>query len=479
MDKQKIEEILDRLSFYHQQYQQLRTRVPRITVKELNDPLRKNMIKWIREKTWADSVYVFMEGQLLFVDAVFYTLDTTTKANLLHQVLKELDRRFANRWANNKLLLEGPVGKNGDLYLKPARFWKKKEEEKKEEATEQGQKGKPLPSFSKGFRSFGAYHPGYPARIIRLDDLSDEHHFESGTVDFLEKTTALRIGLFPLTKDYRISFRMTDTLDEEDGTQGFLANPNKTGSFVPALDEAISIIEKEDIHIACFPELSICKPALDHLRTACRAMKEKEFLVLIGGSFHKVFRHSPTGQQDEYKNTIPIYFYFNGVEHLLSPSYSKLEPFTVEVNDKTAPFLKGYFDELKDGTGYSLEEDIEPDVSLLLMTSKKFGDIGFVICKDFLSDKSELIRNYESLADHLFIVSLDVGGKSDFRGRAEHLALEHGIAVFYTNARCFDPGNHSPSFYSIPQFVDDKLVMDVVGVKAPVLQYTLAERKII
>ena len=120
-----------------------------------------------------------------------------------------------------------------------------------------------------------------------------------------------------------------------------------------------------------------------------------------------------------------------------------------------------------------LEEDIKPDYSILVFNTSKFGNFGFVICKDILPDESNVMLFYKKLIDHLFIVSMNNSKEADFKEKANHLSKEFKISTFYVNARSFDLDNKSPTFLQIPGSPYKEL-QDIIP--TPSLLYSLSEK---
>src|SRR5262249_55224182 len=150
-------------------------------------------------------------------------------------------------------------------------------------------------------------------------------------------------------------------------------------SFKRDIDKAVETIVEDDLHIACFPELSLCDHSLEYLRNRCQDL-DRPFLMVVAGSFHRPF---DPNQPEEYKNTMPV-LVFVGRE-CEKRSYSKYHPFKVSMTpgnkSLVSPLMKGLNGNSRDRL---LVEDITPDPDLLVISSRKFGNFGFVICKDFL-----------------------------------------------------------------------------------------------
>ncbi len=386
---------------------------------------------------------LYLEQLTECLDAIIFDYEEYEQTQLMYYVLDDFDYYFINPGRDNKLIT-GVVGDARDVFLKPSKYWK-------------AYKGSPIDS-SKSFSSFGLYDVRSKAAIIRLDDLADQFHIENNTVDPIEKSKQLNVGLFPLSKEFLRTFRITGMTNEIRKIYGFLSDKLLHEAYAQEVEHIIKSINDNDMHIAVFPELLINDEVVALLKEGVKSLN-KQFFILVAGSDHRKYA------DDKYKNTVPVLVYFNQQIHEFS--YSKMDSFHLEVNEKSFKDISRIMPGFHDAFGTEapwpvafLKEDVDPDHTLLLLSTKKFGDIGFVICKDALSDFSFLIENYQRLADHMFIISLNFSPKADFLAKSNHMVMESHIGCYYVNARSFDTKNVSPTFYVTPKDPEPVFIKD-------------------
>lgn len=433
-NKKSAHEIVDILYRYMIEYNKLVTEQKN----EFTDPQKeramKTLVEWINETTSRNHAFMYMEGLILYLDSIYVDKPKEERLALLHYVLTEIDHRFVNDKGINRLIPGELRGSHKNVYFKSPHFWKKNKP----------RHGK---FQDRPWNTFGIYNTDHPANIYDLDDINSRQSTEGGGKDVFSQLDVLNIGLFPLPSTYHTDFQMISDPDPQNNTAKFLALPRAPGSFEAALDDVVNVIRDKNIHVACFPELSLCDPALNYLAEKC-ARLEQSFFMLVGGSFHRL-------DDDVMRNRLPVQIYMNqqkikDYHSRGEPYYSKREPYRVEVTERSAPNLRQSVQGFNCPPGSQIQEGIVPGRELLVFNSRKFGDIGFVICRDFIPKFSKLVENYTNLVDHLFVVSMDMGSSSDFLPTANKIGLESGIAVYYTNALSFDTQLKSPSFISIP-----------------------------
>ena len=435
-----LQEVFDRFQFYLSEYKDLIGKHPYSSVSKRNilmDPRISERFTVLQ--TYKDHPFHYIECLINDLDNFYQDFNEEDKISLLHSLLDDLDIYMSDP---NYINFTHTDVLNNRLFVRAPKFWKKNTR-------------KPVSSYSKSFESFGLFDQDCEAIILDLDEQLDS--FSSNKIE---------ICLFPLSAEYLTQYKFTQILNPERKTYGFVSDRINFEKKFEELEKVIQIIAEQNIQIACFPELVICDESLEYLNKRITDLK-KEFFILIAGSFHRI-----TGE-GLYKNTIPILVYQNS--NLGKYSYSKLEPVFFEIQKLNQADLRLYFPDIDEfikcnDTIRFLEEDIEPDHAILVFKTLKFGNFGFVICKDILPDESRVMKFYKKLIDHLFVISMNNSGKADFKEKANHLFNEFKISTFYVNALSFDLTRTSPTFLKIP---DGKYVELSEIEPTPFLTYSL------
>lgn len=438
-----LQEVFDRFQFYLSEYKDLIGKYPYFSVSKKNilmDPRISE--RFIVLKTSKDHPVNYIECLINDLDNFYRDFNEEDKISLLHSLLDDLDIYMSDP---NYINFTHTDVLNKRLFVRAPKFWKKNT-------------GNPVSSYSNSFESFGVFDLDCEAIILDIDE--QLHSFSSNIIE---------ICLFPLSAKYLTQFKFTQILNPERKTYGFVSDRINFEKKFEELEKVIQIIVEKNIQIACFPELIICDESLEYLNKRITDLK-KEFFILIAGSFHRIT------EEGLYKNTIPILIYqkYNSEKH----SYSKLEPVIFEIQKFKLADLKIYFPDIDEFIKYNdtirfLEEDIEPDHAILVFKTLKFGNFGFVICKDILPDESSVMKFYKKLIDHLFVISMNNSGMADFKEKANHLSYEFKISTFYVNALSFDLINASPTFLKIPgnNYVELSEIEPT-----PFLKYSLTEK---
>jgi hypothetical protein len=425
-------ELFTRFSAYVREFERLKRLYPAEIVAKEPVFSKRDLKHWPVLAEEPRKWLIYLEDLVECLDEFCRDMEEPRKLRVLYEVLDNYDSFFAASRNSGKIITD-VRGADSDLFLKNAKFWKLS-------------RNSPI-DFSRSFTTFGLYEPSHPVEFFDLDEVIGELPAGATPVEPVGGFHHLDIGLFPLSPAFRRSFKVTRILNNERKIHGFTADGLKHPDFRAELDGVITQIRDIKLQIACFPELVLNEEARAYLTHGIRELN-LPFFILIAGSDHR------PDEKDSYKNTIPVLIFSGGAEIPLT--YSKLEAFHVELREKGRKDVEELFTNLDEHfpkgvpAGTYFREDMVPDLSLLLIRSVKFGDMGFVICKDFLPDSNEIIRNYNRIADHLFIVALNVSEQADFRERSMHIVKEHGVAVFYVNSRAYPGSERSPSFYITP-----------------------------
>jgi hypothetical protein len=417
----EFDKIEARLSYYLEEYFRLRVLHTKLTAESRMDfPHCDEILLALGRdrKFWR-----MLNASVEFLDRYYPSFNEKDRVKAMHYIFVELDQYLVKSSEQRGVQL---VSHNQKVFFKTSKYWKKIQL-------------KPSPSFSRPFQTFGLFEQGYPAKIIYLEDLDriiDQNR------DFYVNRDHLTIGLFPLSDNFKVKFRFTENFDGQLNTRYFLSDHVFYQEYKNELDGIFGEIRDSKIDIACFPELLIDDNCLDYLKQGIVKM-DKEFFILIGGSFHRL-------RGEYYKNNLPVLIYLKG--EWVSLEYSKYEPYNSFLSEEKIQSGDHFFLDIPENgkDGFFVEEDIQPDTSVLILCSHKFGDIGFIICKDFITSDNKLVSNYTKITDHLMVVSLNSSEAADFANRASNIAREHRIATFYVNARSFDRENKSPSFWVVP-----------------------------
>lgn len=449
-------EIFRRFSIYVHEYEQLKASHPEIEVIKIKFS-QQELQAWPVLQKVPKALISHLEEMVICLDLFLAGKEAKHRGRILHKVLDDLDLYFNDPRFTNKIFTDIVGVEEFPIFIKPSKFWK-------------AHRGAPV-EYSKSFRTFGTFNPRHAAKIIQLDDLLDEYSIRQKKEDGLVRKEKLVVGLFPLSRDYQRLFKITRELNADRRIFGFIGDKFVHESYLEELDRVIDVIKSHEVDIACFPELLISEEAEQYLKDAILKLS-KPFFILIAGSDHRALEGA------NYVNTSPVYIFMK--DDFRKANYSKQEAFHVELREMNVNLLKALMQNVdafisdENLLGSFFKEDMVPEPSILLLSSKDFGDIGVLICKDYLPDSSKIVENYNKIADHMFVISLNFSEKADFNERGKHIAREHGVSLFYVNARSFDHESQSPSFYLTPS----EWAPTFIGEQDSQLVYTLMRRRI-
>lgn len=412
-------------------------------------------------------------GKMLNVLEIGYTeLNEVDQLNRLHAFFDDLDINISLGVINNHdtgLQSHQATIVYEECFINTSFFWKSISENSStfhlRDATPAGS----------GFKSFGICKKNIKYNVVNIADFLDER---TGVSPF-KKIKNLKIGLFPLSDEYQIDFKLTRITNPERNTVGFVTNNTGNELQKQELKKTFDAIKESGLHIASLPEMILSEDLINYLKSLI-TNDPPEFLILIAGTYHKSYKGV------KYKNTMPILvIHGNEIYHY---EYAKMEPFetTFKSIDKAHKLKNGENFELVKGFAENhpldsetfleicnLKEDSVSDNEILILNCGEIGNLGFMICRDFIVEQSDLIASYQSLSDHIFISSYNFAPSADFPGRASHLCGAKKIASFYVNARASDPNSTSPTFYHVPNLkrkkTDEQPVSSVIRKQDPCL----------
>lgn len=386
----------------------------------------------------------YVQEMINILKTYYENLSDKKRVSLLYKLFTDFDTALSDPSNNFGMGLELLL--NGNLFINTSNYWRSE------------YKHKPAHSFEYLFRSFGICTLPGKSQVIDMSDTI--HQLSAGKNPFLkELKNTVNIGLFPLSEKYNIKFRFTDITDATKNEWGFQADKLDFPDYKEELNKVVQCIKDNKIHIACFPELLICDQSIAYIKSKLAEL-DLPFFLLIGGSFHR------KDHAGNIKNIMPITLYLRGKQQ--EYTYAKLQKYWTRANkikdieeDFHAALLKLFsnshdmtWSQNKFVNEATLIEDISMDNSLLVLSFREIGSIGFLICKDMLQNPNGKILTYIRLVDHLFVSSMNFSEAGNFSTKAEELKNQHKISCFYVNAKSFDPENISPTFYQTPKPAD-------------------------
>jgi len=338
---------------------------------------------------------------------------------------------------------------DGEFFINTSTFWKANYE------------SRPKSRSYSPFESFGLCEKKVKFNVVDLKDVFDR--FFPKFKPYSDIGPTLNVGLFPLSKDYKVKYRLTSLKDPAENLWGFLTDSLEYPDYQKELKDAIDVIKDKKVHIACFPEMIMCDQSLYFLYREVEKC-DLPFLIVVGGSFH---RKDGSG---EIQNIMPVTLFINN-KMIMEYEYTKILPFHtsaenfltamgVTINAPDFPHSLGQCFTNPEVMNWSadrfakhayLGEHVSGGSSLLVLDFGRYGSMGFAICRDVVEDPSVPLLGYYPLIDHLFVASFNYSEKAEFFEALSDWGVIHKIASFYVNARSSDSGNKSPSFYCIPK----------------------------
>lgn len=339
---------------------------------------------------------------------------------------------------------------DGEFFINTSTFWKA------------NYKSRPKSRTFSPFESFGLCYEKVRFNVVDLRTVIDR--FCPKFKPYHDIGPKLNVGLFPLSKDYKVKYRLTHLKDPKENVWGFLTDSLDHPSYQQELRDAIAVIKDKKVHIACFPEMVMCEPSLSFLYEEIEKCDDISFLIIVGGSFHR------KDNSGDFQNIMPVTLFVKN-KIINKFDYTKISPFhtsaknfltniggSIDNSDFhhclgqcfTNPEVMDWPAERFVKDGY-LEEHVAGGSSLLVLDFGQYGSIGFAICRDVIEDPSVPLLGYYPLIDHLFVASYNYSEKAKFFSGLSDWGLIHKIASFYVNARSSDTDNKSPSFYCIPK----------------------------
>jgi predicted amidohydrolase len=294
---------------------------------------------------------------------------------------------------------------------------------------------------------------------IRKVRLNDEEWFIDKIIERaferVKEDGVLKFGLCSLTGRSKTQFVGTKVL--QSSVFGFYAASVEydpiysdrsicQNGYIQELSECIQWARENNVHILCFPELSICSDGREAIRAEIET-NPGHICLIIPGSYH----NQVTGTNDLFTNSAPIWIVNNGKITELT-IFDKTEPFSMDVSK--AKDFNNMSDVIKKadekGCKY-IEEHIQPG-NMIRVLSTPIGIIGIAICKDLLANK-DLIERYNIIVDHLIVVSMNFSSAAWFWTESEISVRANCGAMFYVNAsQVVEPENTDVDmvFWHIP-----------------------------
>lgn len=241
----------------------------------------------------------------------------------------------------------------------------------------------------------------------------------------------LRIGLCSFSGGVVTVFQPTGRVTTDGPTFGFAATgmtarDTDNGSLYEAeIRAAFDWARREQVHVLCFPELSICPVGRTII---CEELNRDPgcLALIVGGSFHVSEGRQPT------KNTAPYWVVDHSSAAEEIDKYEKTQALGTAIDQaKKLSQMKETCRVAEEDHCVSVVEDIYVgDRGHLIQTP--LGIFGLLICKDLLAD-DDLVARYRAAADHLLVVSMNAAATAWFFGESEKLARHACMSTFYVN----------------------------------------------
>jgi hypothetical protein len=295
------------------------------------------------------------------------------------------------------------------------------------------------------------YDPNYPFLRLRIVDRpigTDEWIRAPGAVFepvFANSANLMRVGLCSLRGNVRTTWRATKEPYRR-SFQGFVADgfavdgrsrEEAKALYLDELRDVVRWAKKLGIHVLCLPELCVCPVGLDVIKTEIMhgddpvsgGKGNSSICMVLPGSYHV----EPDGSLDAVAHNVAPVWLFRGSKIAYEGLFRKhcAYPIAVKKAAKIPP-LKDVYDAAIVAKYDHIQEDIMPGARFLLADTP-VGVVGVLICRDMLSDS--LRQRAAKLADHLFIVSMNMTAADEFCTRARDTAHTLGTAFYYVNCR--------------------------------------------
>lgn len=271
----------------------------------------------------------------------------------------------------------------------------------------------------------------FPHVRIARDGARDVFHERRSTFFDAITQKMLRIGLCSFTGGVVTVFQPTGRVTTAGPTFGFVAermtarDPKDASLYETEIRAACDWARREQLHVLCFPELSICPAGRNIIReelardAACLAL-------VVGGSFHVSEEGQPT------RNTAPYWIVDDEATPEELGKYDKTQALGTSIDQaKKLSHMEEACRVAEADHCVSVVEDIHVgDRGHLIQTP--LGIFGLLICKDLLAD-AELVARYQAAADHLLVVSMNAASTAWFFPKSEELARHACVATFYVN----------------------------------------------
>lgn len=262
----------------------------------------------------------------------------------------------------------------------------------------------------------------------------------------------LKFGLCSLSGKSKTQFIGTKVLDLQRSVFGFCAayieydpiySDQTSGSdgsrcqnsYIQELTECIQWARENNVHILCFPELSICSDGREAIRAEIE-VNPGHICLIIPGTYHS----QVTGTDDLFTNSAPIWIVNEGRITELA-IFDKTEPFSMEVSKaKNLHSMSDVVEKAYNNGCEYIEEHIQPG-NMIRVLSTPIGLIGIAICKDSLAN-NDLIERYNAIVDHLIIISMNFSPIAWFWSESEKAVRNNFNAMYYVNAsQIVEPDN--------------------------------------